>query len=157
MQLMTRNVMVTIDTVILKLSDLDKSIATPELVRAGKDQWLEFEILNPLGIMACRAGFHGRLSADGLRVLIFRMFTAGAVAGLATNICQLGRCFYAFESTLVVACSVAFVAFLKLVLLELWLHDGYRIPRVGFFGVFDKRIILLFMAWSAVFRAYVSF
>lgn len=48
MQLMTRKVIVTIDTVILKLSDLDKSIATPELVRAGKDQWLEFEILNPL-------------------------------------------------------------------------------------------------------------
>lgn len=125
MQLITRKVIVTMDTVILKLSDLDKSIATPELVRAGKDQWLEFEILNPLGIMACRAGFHGRLSADGLRVLIFRMFTAGAVAGLATNICQLGRCFYAFESTLVVACSVAFVAFLKLVLFKLWLHDSY--------------------------------
>lgn len=128
MQLITRKVIVTMDTVILKLSDLDKSIATPELVRAGKDQWLEFEILNPLGIMACRAGFHGRLSADGLRVLIFRMFTAGAVAGLATNIGQLGRCFYAFESTLVVACSVAFVAFLKLVLFKLWLHDSYGIP-----------------------------
>lgn len=125
MQLITRKVIVTMDTVSLKLSDLDKSIATPELVRAGKDQWLEFEILNPLGIMACRAGFHGRLSADGLRVLIFRMFTAGAVAGLATNIGQLGRCFYAFESTLVVACSVAFVAFLKLVLFKLWLHDSY--------------------------------
>ena len=116
------------DTVILKLSDLDKSIATPELVRAGKDQWLEFEILNPLGIMACRAGFHGRLSADGLRVLIFRMFAAWAVACLATNIGQFRRCFYAFESALVVACSVAFVAFLKLVLLELGLHDGYGIP-----------------------------
>ena len=128
MQLMTRKVIVTIDTVILKLSDLDKSIATPDLVRAGKDQWLEFEILNPLGIMACRAGFHGRLSADGLRVLIFRVFAAWAVAGLATNIGQLGRCFYAFESALVVACGVAFVAFLKLVLLELGLHDGYRIP-----------------------------
>ena len=115
------------DTVILKLSDLDKSIATPELVRAGKDQWLEFEILNPLGIMACRAGFHGRLSADGLRVLIFRMFAAWPVAGFATNIGQLGRCFYAFESALVVACGVTFVAFLKLVLLELGLHDGYRI------------------------------
>ena len=125
MQLITRKVIVTMDTVILKLSDLDKSIATPELVRAGKDQWLEFEILNPLGIMACRAGFHGRLSADGLRILIFRMFTAGAVAGLATNIGQFGRCFYAFESTLVVACSVAFVAFLKLVLFKLWLHDSY--------------------------------
>ena len=128
MQLMTRKVIVTMDTVILKLSDLDKSIATPELVRAGKDQWLEFEILNPLGIMACRAGFHGRLSADGLRVLIFRMLAAWPVAGLATNIGQLGRCFYAFESALVVASGVTFVAFLKLVLLELGLHDGYRIP-----------------------------
>ena len=128
MQLMTRKVIVTMDTVILKLSDLDKSIATPELVRAGKDQWLEFEIRNPLGIMACRAGFHGRLSADGLRILIFRMFAAWPVAGFATNIGQLGRCFYAFESALVVACGVTFVAFLKLVLLELGLHDGYRIP-----------------------------
>lgn len=128
MQLMTRKVIVTMDTVILKLSDLDKSIATPELVRAGKDQWLEFEILNPLGIMACRAGFHGRLSADGLRILIFRMFAAWPVAGFATNIGQLGRCFYAFESALVVACGVTFVAFLKLVFLELGLHDGYRIP-----------------------------
>ena len=128
MQLMTRKVIVTMDTVILKLSDLDKSIATPELVRAGKDQWLEFEILNPLGIMACRAGFHGRLSADGLRILIFRMFAAWPVAGFATNIGQLGRCFYAFESALVVASGVTFVAFLKLVLLELGLHDGYRIP-----------------------------
>ena len=128
MQLMTRKVIVTMDTVILKLSDLDKSIATPELVRAGKDQWLEFEILNPLEIMACRAGFHGRLSADGLRILIFRMFAAWPVAGFATNIGQLGRCFYAFESALVVACGVTFVAFLKLVLLELGLHDGYRIP-----------------------------
>ncbi len=128
MQLMTRKVIVTMDTVILKLSDLDKSIATPELVRAGKDQWLEFEILNPLGIMACRAGFHGRLSADGLRVLIFRMFAAWPVAGFATNIGQLGCCFYAFESALVVASGVTFVAFLKLVLLELGLHDGYRIP-----------------------------
>ena len=128
MQLMTRKVIVTMDTVILKLSDLDKSIATPELVRAGKDQWLEFEILNPLGIMACRAGFHGRLSADGLRVLIFRVFAAWAVAGFATNIGQLGRCFYAFESALVVACGVAFVAFLKFMLLELGLHDSYRIP-----------------------------
>ena len=128
MQLMTRKVIVTMDTVILKLSDLDKSIATPELVRAGKDQWLEFEILNPLGIMACRAGFNGRLSADGLRVLIFRMFAAWPVAGFATNIGQLGRCFYAFESALVVASGVTFVAFLKLVLLELGLHDGYRIP-----------------------------
>ena len=128
MQLITRKVMATMDMVILKLSDLDKSIATPELVRAGKDQWLEFEILNPLGIMACRAGFHGRLSADGLRVLIFRMLAAWPVAGLATNIGQLGRCFYAFESAFVVACGVAFVAFLKLVLLELGLHDGYRIP-----------------------------
>ena len=116
------------DMVILKLSDLDKSIATPELVRARKDQWLEFEILDPLRIMACRAGFHGRLSADGLRVLIFRMLAAWPVAGLATNIGQLGRCFYAFESALVIACGVAFVAFLKLVLLEFGLHDGYRIP-----------------------------
>ena len=128
MQLITRKVIATMDMVILKLSDLDKSIATPELVRAGKDQWLEFEILNPLGIMACRAGFHGRLSADGLRILIFRMFAAWPVAGFATNIGQLGRCFYAFESALVVACGVTFVAFLKLVLLELGLHDGYRIP-----------------------------
>ena len=128
MQLITRKVMATMDMVILKLSDLDKSIATPELVRAGKDQWLEFEILNPLGIMACRAGFHGRLSADGLRILIFRMLAAWPVAGLATNIGQLGRCFYAFESALVVACGVAFVAFLKLVLLEFGLHDGYRVP-----------------------------
>ena len=121
------------DMVILKLSDLDKSIATPELVRARKDQWLEFEILNPLGIMACRAGFHGRLSADGLRVLIFRMFAAWAVACLATNIGQFRRCFYAFESALVVAGGVAFVAFFKLMLFELGLHDGYRVPRVGFF------------------------
>ena len=128
MQLITKKVMATMDMVILKLSDLDKSIATPELVRAGKDQWLEFEILNPLGIMACRAGFHGRLSADGLRVLIFRMFAAWAVACLATNIGQFRRCFNAFESALVVACSVAFVAFLKLVLFKLWLHDSYGIP-----------------------------
>ena len=128
MQLITKKVMATMDMVILKLSDLDKSIATPELVRAGKDQWLEFEILNPLGIMACRAGFHGRLSADGLRILIFRMLAAWPVAGLATNIGQLGRCFYAFESTLVIACSMAFVAFFKLMLFELGLHDGYRIP-----------------------------
>ena len=48
MQLMTRKVMATIDRVILKLRDLDKSIAPPELMRAGKHQWLEFEILNPL-------------------------------------------------------------------------------------------------------------
>ena len=34
MQLITRKVMATMDMVILKLSDLDKSIATPELVRA---------------------------------------------------------------------------------------------------------------------------
>ena len=120
------------DTVILKLSDLDKSIATPELVRARKDQWLEFEILNPFRAVACRAGFYRRL-ADGLRILIFRMFAAWAVAGFATNIGQLRRCFYAFESTLVVACGVAFVAFLKLLLFKLGLHNRYRIPGFGFF------------------------
>ncbi len=48
MQLITRKVIATMDMVILKLSDLDKSIATPEPVRARKDQWLEFEILDPL-------------------------------------------------------------------------------------------------------------
>ncbi len=46
-QLITRKVMATMDMVILKLSDLDKSIATPKLVRARKDQWLEFEVLDP--------------------------------------------------------------------------------------------------------------
>ena len=121
------------DMVILKLSDLDKSIATPELVRARKDQWLEFEILDPLRAVACRAGFNGRLSVDGLWILVFSVFAAGAVAGFATHICQIRRALYAFESTLVVACGVAFVAFLKLLLLKLGFHDSYRIPGFGFF------------------------
>ena len=116
------------DMVILKLSDLDKSIATPELVRARKDQWLEFEILDPLRAVACRASFNRRPSVDGLWILVFGMFAAGAVAGFATHICQIWRAFNAFESALVVACGVTFVAFLKLVFLELGLHDGYRIP-----------------------------
>jgi len=128
MQLITRKVMATMDMVILKLSDLDKSIATPELVRARKDQWLEFEILDPLRAMACRAGFYGRLSGNGLWILVFGMFAAGAVAGFATHICQIWRAFNAFESALVVAGGVALVAFLKLMLLELGLHDGYRVP-----------------------------
>ena len=116
------------DMVILKLSDLDKSIATPELVRAGKDQWLEFEILNPLRAVACRAGFNGRLSVDGLWILVFSVFAAGAVAGFATHVGQIRRAFNAFESALVVTGSVAFVAFFKLMLFELGLHDGYRVP-----------------------------
>ena len=132
MQLITKKVMATMDMVILKLSDLDKSIATPELVRARKDQWLEFEILDPFRVVACRAGFYRRL-ADGLRILIFRMFAAGAVAGFATHVSQIRRAFNAFESALVVAGGVAFVAFFKLMLFELGLHDGYRVPRVGFF------------------------
>ena len=116
------------DMVILKLSDLDKSIATPELVRARKDQWLEFEILDPLRAVACRAGFNGRLSVDGLWILVFSVFAAGAVAGFATHVGQIRRAFNAFESALVVTGSVAFVAFFKLMLFELGLHDGYRIP-----------------------------
>ena len=116
------------DMVILKLSDLDKSIATPELVRARKDQWLEFEILNPFRAVACRAGFYRWLSVDGLGILVFGVFTARAVACFATHIGQIRRAFNAFESALVVTGSVAFVAFLKLVLLELGLHDGYGIP-----------------------------
>jgi len=28
---------------------------------------------------------------------------------------------------------------------------------MGFFGMLDKRIVLLFMAWSAVFRTNVGF
>ena len=98
MQLITRKVMATMDMVILKLSDLDKSIATPELVRARKHQWLEFEILDPLRAMACRAGFYGRLSGNGLWILVFGMFAAWAVAGFATHICQIRRALYAFKN-----------------------------------------------------------
>ena len=116
------------DMVILKLSDLDKSIATPELVRARKDQWLEFEILNPVSIVACRAGFNRRLSVDGLWILVFGMFATGAVAGLAAYVGQIWRAFNAFESALVVAGGVAFVAFLQFMFFELGLHDGYRVP-----------------------------
>ena len=128
MQLITKKVIATMDMVILKLSDLDKSIATPELVRAGKDQWLEFEILDPFRAVACRAGFYCWLSGDGLWILAFGMFTAGTVAGFATHVGQIRRAFNAFESALVVACCVALVTFLKLMLFELGLHDGYRVP-----------------------------
>ena len=128
MQLITKKVMATMDMVILKLSDLDKSIATPELVRARKDQWLEFEILDPLRAVACRAGFNRRLSVDGLWILVFGMFAAGAVAGFATHVSQIRRAFNAFESALIVAGGVAFVAFFKLMLFKLGLHDGYRVP-----------------------------
>ena len=111
MQLMTRKVIVTMDTVILKLSDLDKSIATPELVRARKDQWLEFEILNPFRAVACRAGFYRWLSVDRLGILIFGVFTARAVAGFASHIGQIRRAFNAFKSALVVTGGMTLVAF----------------------------------------------
>ena len=78
--------------------------------------------------MACLAGFYGRLSVNRLWILVFGMFAAGAVAGFATHICQIWRAFNAFESALVVTGSVAFVAFFKLMLFELGLHDGYRVP-----------------------------
>ena len=125
MQLITRKAIATMDMVILKLSDLDKSIATPGLVRARKHQWLEFEILDPFRAVACRAGCYGRLSGNGLWILGFGMLAAGAMAGFATHICQIRRAFNALEAAFVVAGGVAFVAFLKLMLLEFWLHDGY--------------------------------
>ena len=120
-------------------------------MRARKDQWLEFEILDPFRVVTCRAGFYGRLSRNRLWILVFGMLAAGAVASFAAHICQIRRAFYAFESAFVVACGVAFVAFLQLMLLELGLHDGYRIPGVGFFGMLYKRIILVFVTWSTVF------
>ena len=107
-------------------------------MRARKNQWLEFEILDPLRAVACRAGFYGRLARNGLWILGFGMLAAGAVAGFATHICQIRRALYAFKSAFVVACGVALVAFLQLMLLELGLHDGYRIPGVGFFGMLYK-------------------
>ena len=128
MQLITRKVVATMDMVTLKLSDLDKSIATPELVRARKDQWLEFEILNPFRAVACRAGFYRWLSVDGLGILVFGVFTARAVAGFATHIGQIRRAFNAFKSALIVAGGMALIAFFKLMLFKLGLHDGYRIP-----------------------------
>ena len=99
------------DREILKLSDLDKSIATPELVRARKDQWLEFEILDPFRAVACRAGCYGRLSGNGLWILGFGMLAAGAMAGFATHICQIRRAFNAFKSALVVTGGMTLVAF----------------------------------------------
>ena len=107
-------------------------------MRARKDQWLEFEILDPFRVVTCRAGFYGRLSRNRLWILVFGMLAAGAVAGFATHICQIRRAFYAFKTALIVACGVTLVAFLQLMLLELGLHDGYRIPGVGFFGMLYK-------------------
>ena len=78
--------------------------------------------------MACRAGFYGRLSADGLGILIFGVFTARAVAGFATHIGQIRRAFNAFKSALIVAGGMALIAFFKLMLFKLGLHDGYRVP-----------------------------
>ena len=78
--------------------------------------------------MACRAGFYGRLSVDRLWILGFGMFTAGAVAGFAPHISQVWRAFDAFKPALVVAGGMALIAFLQLMLFELGLHDGYRVP-----------------------------
>ena len=111
MQLITRKVMATMDIVILKLSDLDKNIATPKLVRTRKDQWLELEILDPFCTVTCRAGFYRWLSVDGLGILIFGVLTARAVAGFASHIGQIRRAFNAFKSALVVTGGMTLVAF----------------------------------------------
>ena len=128
MQLITINVTVTMDMVSLKLSDLDISMCTPDLVRTGKDQRLEFEILDSLWIMACRAGFYCGLSGNGLRILGFRMLAARAMAGFAPHIGEIRRVFYACKTASVVASGVAFVTFFQLMFFELGLHYGYGIP-----------------------------
>ena len=56
------------------------------------------------------------------------MLAAGAMAGFATHISQVWRAFNAFKPALIVAGGMALVAFLQLMLFELGLHDGYRVP-----------------------------